>query len=114
MGDFRIGEFSPMGPPGGGVQAPGRRGGSVAPNAPKDGGVPELCKQAQTHRLGLREHLAETLSFTHALARERENAMEAFKIMFSVFVLRLVLPLGLLLLVGEQLARRSRADHYGK
>jgi hypothetical protein len=31
-----------------------------------------------------------------------------------VFVLRLVLPVGLLLLVGEQLTRRSRANHYGK
>jgi hypothetical protein len=48
------------------------------------------------------------------MARERENAMDAFKIMFSVFVLRLVVPVGLLLLAGELLARRSRASHYGE
>ena len=40
--------------------------------------------------------------------------MDAFKIMFSVFVLRLVLPVGLLLLIGEQMAKRSRANNYGK
>ena len=40
--------------------------------------------------------------------------MDAFKIMFSVFVLRLVLPVGLLLLVGEQMAKRSRANNNGK
>jgi hypothetical protein len=36
--------------------------------------------------------------------------MDAFKIMFTVFVLRLVLPVGLLLLIGEQIAKRRRAD----
>jgi hypothetical protein len=40
--------------------------------------------------------------------------MDAFKIMFTVFVLRLVLPVGLLLLIGEQIAKRRRADDYGK
>ena len=40
--------------------------------------------------------------------------MDAFKIMFSVFVLRLVLPVGLLLLIGEQMAKRSRANNNGK
>jgi hypothetical protein len=38
--------------------------------------------------------------------------MDAFKIIFTVFVLRLVLPVGLLLLVGEQLTRHSRAHDY--
>jgi hypothetical protein len=40
--------------------------------------------------------------------------MDAFKIMFTVFVLRLVLPVGLLLLIGEQIAKRRRAHDYGK
>ncbi|MFN2120526.1 MAG: hypothetical protein ACK2T0_09060 [Anaerolineales bacterium] len=40
--------------------------------------------------------------------------MDAFRIMFTVFVLRLALPLGLLLLVGEQLAKRSRGNDYGR
>jgi hypothetical protein len=38
--------------------------------------------------------------------------MDAFKIIFTVFVLRLVLPVGLLLLIGEQLARHNRAHDY--
>jgi hypothetical protein len=62
----------------------------------------------------MREHLAETLFCTNALARERENAMDAVKIIFTVFVLRLVLPVGLLLLLGEQITRRSGAKHYGR
>jgi hypothetical protein len=40
--------------------------------------------------------------------------MDAFKIMFTVFVLRLVLPVGLLLLIGEQITKRSRTDNYGR
>jgi hypothetical protein len=39
--------------------------------------------------------------------------MDAFKIMFTVFVLRLVLPVGLLLFVGEQITKRSRPRSYG-
>ena len=46
------------------------------------------------------------------LARERENAMDAFNIIFTVFVLRLVLPVGLLLFVGEQLAKHNRSQDY--
>jgi hypothetical protein len=71
-----------------------------------------LCTQAQTNTLRLERLLAESEARTSRAARERENTMDAFKIIFTVFVLRLVLPVGLLLLVGEQLAKHNRARQY--
>jgi hypothetical protein len=40
--------------------------------------------------------------------------MDAFRIMFTVFVLRLVLPVGLLLVIGEQIRKRSQPNDYGR
>ena len=71
-----------------------------------------MCMQAQTNRLRLERVLAKSEVPSSRVARERENAMDAFKIVFTVFVLRLVLPVGLLLLVGEQLAKHNRARQY--
>jgi hypothetical protein len=43
-----------------------------------------------------------------------ENEMDAFRIIFTMFVLRLALPVGALLFVGEQLAKRGRTRDFGR
>jgi hypothetical protein len=41
-----------------------------------------------------------------------ENAMNAFEILFGLVLVRLVLPGGLLLLIGDWIQRRQRAGFY--
>jgi hypothetical protein len=41
--------------------------------------------------------------------QEMENAMNAFEVLFTLVFLRLVLPIGLLLLIGEWIQSRRRA-----
>jgi hypothetical protein len=41
--------------------------------------------------------------------QEMENAMNAFEVLFTLVFLRLVLPIGVLLLIGEWIQSRRRA-----
>jgi hypothetical protein len=42
----------------------------------------------------------------------KENAMNAPEVLLILFLLRLVIPFGLLLLIGEWVNRRERARFY--
>ncbi len=44
----------------------------------------------------------------------KENAMFALEVLVSLFLVRLVLPVGLLLLVGEWIRNRQNAELYGR
>ncbi len=69
--------------------------------------------QKQNQKLGRRPNLRLTSpSLKLRTILRKENAMNAPELMLALFVLRLILPFGLLLLIGERMRRRERARFY--
>jgi hypothetical protein len=60
----------------------------------KDGGAPEFTYRLEKPKLRAKD-------------TEKENAMNAFETVFTLFLLRLVLPFGALLLLGEWIRSRE-------
>ncbi len=69
--------------------------------------------QKQNQKLGRHPNLLLThLALKLRSILRKENAMNATELMLTLILIRLIVPFGLLLLIGEWMQRRERAHYY--